>query len=116
MEKVTYNDFTKLDLRVAKILEAERVEGSDKLIKLQVSLGEKIEEDSESGNRQIVAGIGKAYEPEDLIGKNITIIANLEPRVVFGVESQGMLLAAKDEENFGLITVDGEMSAGVKVG
>lgn len=82
----TFPDFQKLDLRVAKIIAAERVEGSDKLLKLRVDLC--------SEERQILAGIGKVYDPELLIGRLIVVVANLEPRVLMGLESQGMLLAA----------------------
>ena len=84
-ESVDYDDFAKLDLRVAEVLEAEKVEGSDKLLKLTVDIGEK---------RQIVAGIGLAFTPEELVGKKIVVIANLKPVKLMGVESRGMLLAA----------------------
>ena len=87
---ITYDDFAKLELKVALIKEAERVEGSEKLIKLQLEVGTE--------NRQIVAGVGKAYEPDQLVGKQIVIIANLEPRSLMGVESNGMLLAADSEK------------------
>lgn len=87
---ITYDDFKKIDLRVAKILEAVRVEGSEKLVKLQIDVGEL-------GQRQLIAGIGKAYEPEILVGKQIVIVANLESKKLMGLESQGMLLAANDE-------------------
>ena len=93
---ITYEDFQKLDLRVAKIIEVEKVEGSDKLIKLQLDINEKNTE-AEPIKRQIVAGIGKTYTPEDLIGKEIIIVANLEPRKLMGLESNGMLLAAHGE-------------------
>ncbi len=86
---ITIDDFKKIDLRVAKIMSAERVVGSEKLLKLQVDIGEE--------QRQIVAGIGLAYDPEVLIGKEIIVIANLEPRLLMGVESQGMLLAAGND-------------------
>ena len=88
---VPYRDFEKLDLRIAKIKEAERVEGSEKLLVLQVDVGGE--------EKQIIAGIGKFYEPKSLIGREIVIIANLEPRVVMGLESQGMLLAANAQGN-----------------
>ena len=85
---MTIDEFKAVDLRVAKVLSAERVEGSEKLLKLQVDIGEA---------RQIIAGIGTAYAPEDLVGKEIVVIANLEPRKLMGLESQGMLLAAHGE-------------------
>lgn len=83
---LSFEDFKRIELKVAKILGAERVEGSEKLLKLRVSLGEE--------ERQLVAGIGKAYEPETLVGREIVVVANLEPRLLMGEESQGMLLAA----------------------
>jgi methionine--tRNA ligase beta chain len=83
---ITCEDFKKVELKVAKILSAERVAGSDKLIKLALDLGGK--------KRQIIAGVGKAYEPESLIGLEIAVVTNLEPRVLMGIESNGMLLAA----------------------
>jgi methionyl-tRNA synthetase len=89
-EEVTIDDVMKLDLRVATILEAERVRKSDKLLKLQISIGNL--------RRQIVAGIGKAYEPEALVGRRIVVVANLKPAKLMGNESQGMLLAANPPE------------------
>ncbi len=86
---ITIDDFKKIDLRVAKIMAAVRIEGSEKLIKLQIDMGKE--------QRQIVAGIGLAYHPEFLIGKQIIMVANLKPRMIMGVESQGMLLAANNE-------------------
>ncbi len=86
---IPFNDFKKLDLRIGKILTATSVEGSEKLIKLDVDIGEE--------KRQIIAGIGKQYSPEELVGREIVIVANLEPRTLVGLESQGMLLAADDD-------------------
>jgi methionyl-tRNA synthetase len=86
---VTIDDFVKIDLRVAEVKSAERVPKSDKLLKLQVDLGPL-------GTRQILAGIGKHYTPEELVGKHIAVIANLPPRKMMGLESQGMVLAAGD--------------------
>ncbi len=90
---ITINDFAKVQLKIGKVLQAERVEGSNKLIKLQVDTGE---------SRQIVAGIGKSYTPEDLLGRKIVVVTNLKPAKLMGVESRGMLLAATDS--------DGELS------
>ena len=94
---ISIEDFKKAELKIAKILSAERVEGSEKLIKLKVSLGEE--------ERQMVAGIGKAYEPESLIGKEIVVVANLEPRLLMGEESQGMLLAASGADGAPVLLV-----------
>jgi methionyl-tRNA synthetase len=104
--EIDYEDFSKVDLRVALILEAEFVPKSSKLIKLKVDIGEE---------RTIVAGIGKDYKPEDLIGKKIVMVANLKPVKLMGVESCGMLLAAHGEEGLVLLTVDGEGAAGAKI-
>jgi len=89
---ITFEDFKKIELRVGKIIEAEKVEGSEKLVKLQVDLGG-------ADNRQIVAGIAQFYEPEKLIGREIIVVMNLEPRILKGIESNGMLLAADGGEN-----------------
>jgi len=104
---ITYDDFAKLELKVALIKEAERVEGSEKLIKLQLEVGTE--------NRQIVAGVGKAYEPDQLVGKQIVIIANLEPRSLMGVESNGMLLAADSENGPVLLIPEKEVVPGAKI-
>ena len=108
---INYDDFSKIELKVAKVLEAVRVEGSDKLVKLQVSVGDK-NEAGEPVNRQILAGIGKSYEPEVLVGKEIVIAVNLEPRKLMGEESNGMLLAASDENGIALLTPDREVLPG----
>ena len=105
--QVTIEDFAKLDLRVAKVLSAERVPKSEKLIKLELGLG--------SEKRQIVAGIGKVYMPDSLIGKEIIIIFNLKPAKLMGIESNGMLLAAKDGEKLRILTVDGPVDPGAKI-
>lgn len=86
---INFETFKQVELKVAKVLDAERVEGSEKLLKLKVNLG--------SEERQIIAGVGNKYQPENLVGKNIIIVANLEPRKLMGLESQGMLLAASNE-------------------
>ncbi len=83
---ITFDDFAKLDLRVAKIIEAENHPNANKLICLKIDLG--------SEERQIIAGIRGHYEPAELIGKQIVVVANLAPRTMRGLESQGMLLAA----------------------
>ncbi len=104
---ISYDDFAKVQLRTAKIMNAERVEGADKLLKLQVMSGDE--------RRQIVAGIAMHYAPDQLIGKTIVIVANLKPAKIKGVESNGMLLAASKGEKLRLITVDGELSSGAAV-
>lgn len=104
---INFDDFEKLDLRIGKIIEAERMEGSDKIIKTIVDLGEE--------ERQILAGIGKYYSPEDLINKVVTVIVNLAPRKIMELESQGMILAVKDEENLSILTTDKDIRIGSKI-
>lgn len=88
--EITYDDFAKIDLRVATIVEAMAHPNADRLVKLQIDLGEE--------KRQICAGIKAYYQPEDLIGKQIIVVANLAPRKIRGEESNGMLLAASNAE------------------
>ena len=107
--QITIDEFMKIQLKTAKVISAERVPKSEKLLKLQVSLGEGAEQ------RQIVAGIGKKYEPEALLGKMIIIVANLKPAKLMGIESQGMVLAAGDSEVRGLATILEEVDPGTKV-
>ena len=104
---ISIDDFKKVELRVAKVLEAGRVEGSDKLLKLKVDIGTE--------QRQIIAGIGKSYQPEDLITKEIIIVANLEPRSLMGLESQGMLLAANDENGPVILVPEKETPPGTGI-
>ncbi len=106
MELVGIEDFLKIDIRLAKVLSAERVEGSEKLLRLRVSLGEE--------ERTLMAGIAKHYSPEELVGKKVLILANLKPRKIFGVESQGMVLALSDGENLSLIVPDRDIKEGAK--
>ena len=105
--QITIDEFMKIQLKTAKVLSAERVPKSEKLIKLQVSVGME--------QRQIVAGIGKKYEPDTLVGKTIVIVANLKPAKLMGIESQGMVLAAGDADVRGLLTVLEEVDPGTKV-
>lgn len=102
-----FNDFMKVKLRTAKIIEAENIKKSDKLLKLQVDLG--------SEKRQIIAGIAKYYKPEELIGKIIVVVANLKPAKLMGQLSEGMLLAANYENGLKLVTFDGEVEIGAEV-
>jgi len=105
--QITIEEFQKVHLKVAKVLSAERVPKSEKLLKLQVDLGGE--------QRQIVAGIGKKYEPESLVGRRVVIVANLKPAKLMGVESQGMVLAAGDKEVGGLVTILEDVEPGTKV-
>ena len=90
---VDYDDFTRLDLRVARVLECREHSNADKLLILKIDLG------AEGGQRQICAGLRNQYKPEDLVGKQIVVVANLAPRSMRGEQSQGMLLAATDGTN-----------------
>jgi len=105
---IEFPDFTKIDLRVAKIYEAEEVKKSKKLIKLQLDLGDL-------GKRQIVAGIKEYYTVEELLNKKIIIVANLKPAKLMGIESNGMLLAAKDGTSLTLLSVDKDIKEGSKI-
>lgn len=107
--EITIEDFDKIDLRVVKVLEAERIKGADKLLKLKVDLGGE--------ERQIVSGIAKYYEPEKLVGKKVILVANLKPVKLRGVESFGMILAAstEDKEKLVLATVDDDIETGSQV-
>ena len=104
--EVTIDEFAKLDLRVAKVLAAEKVKGADKLLLLTVDLG--------SEQRSIVSGIAKHYTPEELVGKNVVMIVNLKPAKIRGIESRGMVLAASDGEKLTLATAP-DMPPGSKV-
>lgn len=105
--QIDIKDFEKIDLRVAKVIECERVKNSEKLLKLKVKIGTE--------ERQIVAGIGKHYKPEELIGKSVVVVANLKPAKLMGVESQGMLLAAVKDEKLTIITTLDEIDSGSQV-
>ncbi|MEK7187806.1 MAG: methionine--tRNA ligase subunit beta [Patescibacteria group bacterium] len=106
---ISFDEFKKVELRVGKVLTAERVEGSDKLLKLSVDMG--------SEKRQIVSGIGKYYEPEALVDTFVTIVTNLEPRMLMGLESQGMILASGGHEGvtLSLIRPDKDMPTGSSI-
>ncbi len=105
---ITYDDFAKVALVVGEVLTAERVPKSDKLLKLQVAVGE-------DRPRQIVAGIGKAYTPEALVGKRVAVVANLQPAKLMGQMSEGMLLAAGGPETLKLVAFDGDVAVGTRI-
>ncbi|RJQ04475.1 MAG: methionine--tRNA ligase subunit beta [Bacillota bacterium] len=96
---ISIDEFARVDLRTARVLEADRVERTDKLLRLRIDVGGE--------ERQIVAGIGAHYEPGTLVGRTIVIVANLEPATIRGVESNGMLLAALHEGRLAVLTTDG---------
>lgn len=101
---IIYDDFKKLDIRIGKILSAEKVEGTDKLLKLEMDFGTE--------RRQIVAGMAETYQPGQLIGKEIPVFLNLEPRSIRGVESSGMMLAVDVDGKPVLLQPDGEVPPG----
>ena len=103
---IKIDDFEKLDLRSGKVLEAERVKGTDKLLRLVVDMGEE--------THVLVAGVGKSYEPGELKGKNIIVLVNLEPATIRGIESRGMLLAAGGggPRDISLLTLDRDLPGG----
>ena len=108
MAEISFDEFMKVDLRVAKIIEAARVEGTQKLVRMTIDLGDE--------QREIVAAIAEQYVPEQLVGMNIVVVANLAPRKVRGILSKGMLLAAvQDEATLCLVTTDGDCAPGTKV-
>ena len=105
--EIEFADFLKVDLRVATVLEAEKIKKAKKLLKLKLSIGNE--------ERQVVAGIAESYEPEQLIGKTVIFVANLKPAVIRGVESQGMILAAAGAAGLALSALDGQAAPGTRV-
>lgn len=108
MSELSIDDFKKIELRTAQILEVHEIEGADRLWRLILNTG--------SETKQIVAGIKAHYPKESLVGKTIIVVNNLAPAKIRGIDSNGMLLAAKDAENFTLLTVDKNIPAGALVG
>ena len=105
---ITFDEFQNVELKTAKILKAEKVDGADKLLKLQIKVGDE--------QRQIVSGIAQFYPPEELVEKMIVVVTNLKPATIFGIESNGMLLAAKNGRTLTLMTIDSEkVSSGMRI-
>ena len=105
---ITFDEFQNVELKTAKILKAEKVDGADKLLKLQIKVGDE--------RRQIVSGIAQFYSPEELVEKMIVVVTNLKPATIFGIESNGMLLAAKNGKTLTLMTIDSEkVSSGMRI-
>lgn len=108
MELISFGEWQKAELRVAKISSVEDIEDKDKLFKIQIDLGEE--------KRQIVAGLKEFYSREELQGKNIVVVANLQPANIAGIESQAMLLAARNSEGkYKVVTIDDSVQPGTKV-
>lgn len=106
-EYITIDDFSKVELKVAEVVAAEKVEKSNKLLKLRLKVGDE--------ERTVVSGISKHYSPEDMVGKKVVLVANLKPAKLFGIESHGMILAASDEDGLSLLTVDKDIESGARV-
>ncbi|GAW91622.1 methionine--tRNA ligase [Calderihabitans maritimus] len=106
-EFISIEEFSRLDLRIAEVLEAENVPKTDKLLKLKVKVGEE--------ERTVVAGIAQYYRPEELIGKKVVVVANLQPAKIRGITSEGMILAAVGDEQLGVLTVEKDLPSGAKV-
>ena len=105
---ISIDDFVKVELKTARVIHAEKVEGADKLLKIQIKIGDE--------DRQIVAGIAEHYAADDLVDKMIIVVANLKPAEIRGVESNGMLLAASSDDAIVLVTVDDPLvGSGVRI-
>ena len=107
MLNVTYDDFAKLDLRIAKILSTEKIPGKSRIIKGVIDLGEE--------KREVIIGGAEYYQPEELVGRIVIVIANLEPRKIAGFESNAMLLAADVNDKPFWLTVKEDVPLGTKI-
>ncbi|MBI4130303.1 methionine--tRNA ligase subunit beta [Candidatus Roizmanbacteria bacterium] len=106
---ITHDEFDKVDIRMGKVVVCESVEGSEKLLRLQVDFGEEV------GERQILSGIAKYYKPEEVVGKTLPFVINLESRKMMGLESQGMLVAVNAQGQPVLLQPDKEIPLGSKI-
>jgi len=104
---ITFDEFKRIEIKTAKILDVRDHPDADKLYIVDIDLG--------SEKRQIVAGIKKHYTPQELIGKDVAVIANLQPAIIRGVESNGMLLAASDAEMLSILTLDKSLPSGATI-
>ena len=104
--EITIDDFARVDLRVATVLKAEKVPRAKKLLKLEIELDQ---------TRTVVAGIAGSYEPDELVGKQVIVVANLKPAKLMGIVSNGMLLAAVDDDRVTLATLDGKVKPGTRL-
>ena len=107
MPNITYDDFAKLDIRIAKILSTEKIPGKSKIIKGIIDLGEE--------KREVIIGGAEFYQPAELVGKTVVVIANLEPRKIAGFESNAMLLAADVNDKPFWLTVSEDVPLGTKI-
>ena len=104
---VSYEEFSKMDLRIGKVVKAEPVQGSRNLVKMLIDIGGE--------NRQAVAGIAQYYNLKDIEGKNVAVITNLQPRKMFGLESNVMILAAEDDKTVSILLPDRPVKTGSKI-
>jgi len=107
VDTASYDDFAKLDIRVAKLIEVEQIPGKSKIVKGMIDLGEE--------KRTVIVGGADHYKPEELVGRKVIVIANLEPRKIAGIESGAMLLAADLNDKPFWLTVDEEVPLGTKI-
>ena len=107
MSDVTYDDFSKLDLRVAQIVQVEKIPGKSKIVKGVIDLGDE--------KRQVIIGGAEYYQPEELLNRKVIVIVNLQPRKIAGIESNAMLLAADLNEKPFWLTVNDEVPLGTKI-
>ena len=105
---VSFDEFKKIELKIAKILKAEDIPGKDKLVKLEIDIGEE-------NPRTLIAGLKPVYSAKELVGKTIVVVANLEPATIAGIESNGMLLAADSESGAILLSVDRDTEPGTSI-
>ncbi|MBI2032982.1 MAG: methionine--tRNA ligase [Candidatus Levybacteria bacterium] len=112
---VSYDDFKKLDIRIGKVIACEKIENADKLLRLEVDFGPLENDSSRQEIRQIVSGLALYYKPEELIGKQLPFLYNLEPRTFRGIESQGMLVAVNAQGQPVLLQPDKEIPLGSKI-
>ena len=106
---ISFEDFSKIELKAGKVIKAEKIEGSEKLLRIHLDLG--------SETRELVSGIAKTYAPDDLIGKELIIVANLEPKTIMGIESHGMILATRLENGAPAVIIpEREILPGASVG
>ncbi len=106
-KRIKIEDFQRLDLRIGKIISAQKISGSNKLLDLEIDLGEE--------KRKIVAGIGKNYQPGDLLGKEVVVLVNLEAKEIFGLKSDGMILAVEDKKGPIILVPERETVIGAKI-
>ena len=105
--EISIDDFAKLEFRVGKILECEKVENADKLLKSRIKIGDEV--------RTIVSGIAQYYKPEEMVGKSVVVVANLKPAKLRGIMSEGMILCAQDENGLKVVNPEGEIIDGAEV-